>query len=76
MIEGIRQIADAAARWEIEVVLENNIADWTGIADDTPEEWIRICADVGRANVALCLDTSRVCTYLTPSPTRSAARTR
>ena len=80
MIEGIRQIADVAARWEIEVVLENNIVDWTGIADDTPleqvdwedsnadfgvapEEWIRICEDVGRANVALCLDTSHVCTY-------------
>ena len=28
-----------------------------------PEEWIRICEDVGRPNVGLCLDTSHACTY-------------
>jgi len=28
-----------------------------------PEEWIRICKDVDRPNVGLCLDTSHACTY-------------
>jgi sugar phosphate isomerase/epimerase len=28
-----------------------------------PEEWIQICEDVDRQNVALCLDSSHVCTY-------------
>ena len=28
-----------------------------------PEEWIRVCEDVDRPNVGLCLDTSHACTY-------------
>ena len=28
-----------------------------------PEEWIRMCEDVDKANVGLCLDTSHACTY-------------
>ena len=28
-----------------------------------PEEWIKICEDVNRPNVGLCLDTSHSCTY-------------
>jgi sugar phosphate isomerase/epimerase len=80
MIDGFRQIADAAATLGIEIVLENMIVDWARIGDETqaeqadwgdsnvyfgvaPEEWIQICEDVGRANFALCLDTSHACTY-------------
>ena len=40
MIDGFRQIAAHAARWGIEVVLENSTVDWTRIADDTPVEQI------------------------------------
>ncbi len=29
----------------------------------SPEEWIRICEDADRDNVALCLDSSHSCTY-------------
>ena len=29
----------------------------------SPEEWIRICEDVDRPNVGLCLDSSHICTY-------------
>ena len=29
----------------------------------SPEEWIQICEDVARPNVALCLDSSHACTY-------------
>ena len=80
MIDGIRQIARAAARWGIEIVLENNEVDWSRIADHVPadqadwtdsnvsfgtapEEWVQICVDVGRPNVALCLDTRHACSY-------------
>ena len=38
MIDGFRQIADDAARWGIEIVLENMIVHWARIADDTPAE--------------------------------------
>ena len=79
-IDGIRQIADYAARWGIEIVLENNNAYFDGIADEvpadqidwsdrnqafgaSPEEWVQVCEDVGRPNVALCLDSSHACTY-------------
>ena len=33
-----------------------------------PEEWIRVCEDVDRPNVGLCLDTSHACTYSHRSP--------
>ncbi len=29
----------------------------------TPEEWIGVCEEVARPNVALCLDSSHACTY-------------
>ncbi len=80
LIDGVRQIAGYAARWGIEIVLENNNAYFDGIADDvpadhidwsdrnqafgaSPEEWFQVCEDVGRPNVALCLDSSHACTY-------------
>ena len=80
MIDGIRQIADSAEKWGIQIALENSNAYFTGIADEVPadqinwsvrnqdfgassEEWIQICEDVARPNVALCLDSSHVCTY-------------
>jgi sugar phosphate isomerase/epimerase len=40
--------------------------DWSEMNQSfgsSPEEWIRICEDVDRPNVALCLDSSHVCTY-------------
>ena len=80
MMDAIREIADYAARWGLELVLENNTNRWTGIADDLPpnevdwgdktimfgsgpEEWIQICEEADRPNVALCLDSSHACTY-------------
>lgn len=80
MMDGIREIADYASRWGLDLVLENNTNRWSGISDDlhenkvdwsnrtvmfgsSPEEWIQICEDVERSNVALCLDSSHACTY-------------
>ena len=80
MIDGIQRIADHAARRDIEIVLENNNAYWTGVSDDVaredvdwtkrnqsfgsaPGEWIKICEDVDRPNVGLCVDSSHTCTY-------------
>ena len=40
--------------------------DWSGRNQDfgaSSEEWIQICEDVARPNVALCLDSSHTCTY-------------
>ena len=40
--------------------------DWSernGYFGSSPEEWARVCEDVARANVGLCLDSSHVCTY-------------
>lgn len=40
--------------------------DWTKQSvhfGTDPEEWIRICEDVNRDNVGLCLDTSHACMY-------------
>ena len=80
MIDGIRQVADFAARLGLEIVLENDNVYWTGVADDVPpeevdwtkqnvtfgaapDEWIKICEDVDRSNVGLCLDSSHTATY-------------
>ena len=40
MIDAIRQIADYAAKWGLEIVLENNNAYWTGIDDDVPADQV------------------------------------
>jgi len=40
MIDGIREIADAAARWGIEIVLENNRAYWDDVADEVPPDQV------------------------------------
>ena len=40
--------------------------DWSGRNQEfgaSSEEWIQICEDVARPNVALCLDSSHTCTY-------------
>ena len=40
--------------------------DWSGRNlnfASAPEEWIKICEDVARPNVGLCLDSSHSCTY-------------
>ena len=78
-IEGIREIAEYCDSYDLELVLENLNAYWSGIEGASwdevdwterneafgmsPEEWIAICEDVDRANVGLCLDSSHTCTY-------------
>jgi len=79
-VEAFQRIADFAAKRDKEIVLENSVAAWGGVSNDTPydqvdwseqnlnfgtdpEEWIRICEEVDRPNVGLCLDTSHACTY-------------
>lgn len=47
MIDGLRQIAEAASGRGVEIVLENMIVDWNRIADDTSPEQ----ADWGDSNV-------------------------
>ena len=40
--------------------------DWTtrnAYFGVSPEEWIQVCEDVARPNVALCLDSSHICTH-------------
>ncbi len=39
----------------------NSFDEWS--FGSSPEEWIRICEDVDRVNVKLCLDSSHACTY-------------
>ena len=78
-IDGIRQIAALAEQRSIQIVLKNDILKWPDpgqVATDqaeqrpvnevfgvSPEEWVQICEDVDRPNVALCLDTAHICTY-------------
>ena len=40
LIDGCRQIADHAARWGTEIVLENYVTWWAGIPDDMPADQV------------------------------------
>lgn len=50
--------------------------DWSGrniSFGSAPDEWIAICEDVSRPNVALCLDSSHACTYAHSLPQEERA---
>ena len=79
LIEGLRELADAAATHGLDLVMENNRAYYhdefplgPGRADGpsdnfyigtAPEEWRLIARDVDRDNFGLCLDTSHASTF-------------
>ena len=86
-ISAVRDIAEYAYEYEIEIVMENlnsywsanNISletqydevDWSNISEPfatCPDEWLKMCEDINKPNVRLCLDTSHVCTYAQKLP--------
>ena len=84
LIEGMRELADAAASHDLAVAVENNRVYFRDMFPDcppgegglsantyfgtVPEEWRRIAVDVARESLGLCLDTSHACTYAQLSP--------
>ena len=65
MIEGIRQIAAHAARFGLEIVLENNNAYWAGVPDETAAadiDWSQRNISFGSSPeewIQICEDTDR-----------------
>ncbi|MBM3933050.1 MAG: TIM barrel protein [SAR202 cluster bacterium] len=50
-------IPETTEAWEVDWTQRNHVF---GVA---PEAWIKVCEDVNRPNVRLCLDGSHLCTY-------------
>ena len=80
LIEAIQELGDVASACGLKLVMENNLAFWETVPEETPpeeadrsqendffgttpEEWFRICEDVGRPSVLLCLDSSHSSAY-------------
>ena len=65
LIEGIRRVADYAARSGLDVVLENNTFRWEGVSDETPYDevdWSNMTISFGSAPeewIQICLDVER-----------------
>ncbi len=85
LVEGVRDVARLCGTLGLTLSVENNWAYWDGISPDTPaeecgtqfveyyatspEEWLRLPADVGEANCAACLDPSHATPYCHRFPT-------